>query len=78
MTESVVGGETGIYFRPQRPNALAEAVERAERRAWDAVEIRRRSLLFSRTAFRDRMEKLFRIRLGLSSGSLLRTDVNCP
>jgi glycosyltransferase involved in cell wall biosynthesis len=78
VTESVADGETGIYFGAQEPEALAEAVERAERRAWDAAEIRRRSLAFSRAAFRDRMKRFFRIRLGLSWGPPLRTDVNCP
>lgn len=78
VTESVVDGETGIYFRAQEPEALAEAVERAERRSWDAAEIRRRSLTFSRSEFRDRMEAFFRIRLGLSLGPPRRPDVNCP
>jgi glycosyltransferase involved in cell wall biosynthesis len=78
VTESVVDGETGVYFYPQEAAALAEAVERAERRAWDGAEMRRRSLVFSRGAFRDRMERFFRIRLGLSPGPLLRTDVNYP
>jgi glycosyltransferase involved in cell wall biosynthesis len=78
VTESVVDGETGIYFRPQEPEALAEAVERAERRAWDAAEIRRRSLAFSRWEFRDRMEAFLRVRLNLSLGPARRPDVDCP
>jgi glycosyltransferase involved in cell wall biosynthesis len=78
VTESVVDGETGIHFRPQEPEALAKAVEQAERRAWDAAEIRRRSLAFSRSQFRDRMESFFRARLGLSLGPPRRPDVNCP
>lgn len=77
VTESVVDGETGIYFRQQEPEALVEAVERAERRAWDAAEIRRHSLAYSRSEFRDRMEAFFRIRLGLSLGPPRRPDVNC-
>ena len=78
VTESVVDGATGIYFRAQEPEALAEAVERAERRAWDAAEIRRRSLTFSRSEFRDRIEAFLRIRLGLSLGPPRRPDVHCP
>lgn len=78
VTESVVDGETGLYFRPQEPAALAEAVERAEQRAWDAVEIRRHSLQFSRSQFRVRMEAFLRARLGLSLGPPRRPDVNCP
>jgi glycosyltransferase involved in cell wall biosynthesis len=78
VTESVVDGETGIHFRPQEPEALVEAIEQAERRAWDAAEIRRRSLTFSRARFRDRMEAFFRARLGLSLGPPRRPDVNCP
>ena len=78
VTESVVDGETGIYFRPQQPEALAEAVERAEKRAWDAAEIRRHSLKFSRSRFRARMEAFLRIRLGFSLGPPRRPDVDCP
>jgi glycosyltransferase involved in cell wall biosynthesis len=78
VTESVVDGVTGIHFRPQQPQALLEAVQRSERRVWDAAEIRRRSLTFSRARFRDRMEAFFRIRMGLSLGPPRRPDVNCP
>jgi glycosyltransferase involved in cell wall biosynthesis len=78
VTESVVDGKTGLYFRPQEPEALAEAVERAEQRVWDAAEIRRHSLKFSRSRFRDRMEAFFRARLGLSLGFPHRPDVNSP
>jgi glycosyltransferase involved in cell wall biosynthesis len=78
VTESVVDGETGLHFRPQEPEALAEAVERAEQGAWDAVEIRRRSLAFSRSQFRVRMEAFFRARLDLSLGPPRRPDVDCP
>jgi glycosyltransferase involved in cell wall biosynthesis len=78
VTESVVDGETGIHFRPQQPEALADAVERAEKRTWDAAEIRRRSLAFSRSRFRDRMERFLRIRIGLSLGPPRRPDVDCP
>jgi glycosyltransferase involved in cell wall biosynthesis len=78
VTESVVDGETGLHFRPQEPEALAEAVVRAEQREWDAAEIRRHSLQFSRTRFRARMEAFFRARLGLSLGPPLRPDADCP
>jgi glycosyltransferase involved in cell wall biosynthesis len=78
VTESVVDGETGLHFRPQEPEALAEAVVRAEQREWDAAEIRRHSLQFSRTRFRARMEAFFRARLGLSLGFPHRPDVNSP
>jgi glycosyltransferase involved in cell wall biosynthesis len=78
VTESVLDGETGLYFRPQEPEALAEAVERAERRVWDAAQIRRHSLQFSRSQFRVRMEAFLRARLGLSLGPPRRPDVNCP
>ncbi|MEX2301390.1 MAG: glycosyltransferase [Bryobacterales bacterium] len=78
VTESVVDGETGLHFRPQEPEALAEAVGRAERRVWDAAEIRRHSLKFSRSQFRVRMEAFLRARLGLSLGPPRRPDVNCP
>jgi len=77
VTESVIDGETGVYFWPQQAQALAAAVERAERRSWDAASIRRHSLEFSRSRFRDRMEAFLSSHLGLALGPPRRPDVTC-
>jgi glycosyltransferase involved in cell wall biosynthesis len=39
--ETVRDGITGVLFDEQTPASLADAVQRAERVAWDAAEIRR-------------------------------------
>lgn len=50
--ESVVNGETGVYFSPQTPEALTAAVQRFEQTSWDANACRRNSLRFSKSDFR--------------------------
>lgn len=46
-TETVVDGETGVFFGEQTPEALADAVERAAARRWDPAVIRARAEEFS-------------------------------
>jgi len=64
--ETVVPGETGVYFENQEPAALQAAIAESEQIAWDPEHIRRHSLQFSRVQFRDRMEQFFASRLGLT------------
>ena len=64
--ESVIEGETGLFFEEQEPSALAESVRRFETMDWDSEPIRRNSLRFSRTVFRDKMQVFFRSRLDLA------------
>jgi glycosyltransferase involved in cell wall biosynthesis len=40
-TETIRDGETGVFFEAQTVEAVAEAVERFERREWDATAARR-------------------------------------
>jgi glycosyltransferase involved in cell wall biosynthesis len=68
-TESITDGETGVYFWPQEPGNLAEAVERAHRLQWNPALLRRHSLQFSRQRFHERMRAFFRDHLGLSFDS---------
>jgi glycosyltransferase involved in cell wall biosynthesis len=63
--ESVIEGETGVYFWPQWPAGLQSAVAESEQITWDPAHIRRQSLRFSRQCFRDRMKRFFESRLGL-------------
>lgn len=55
--ETVVDGETGIFFDAQTPEALAEAVERARATDWDPAHIRRHAEGFGMQAFIDGMQR---------------------
>lgn len=50
-TETVVDGETGVFFAEQTPEALEEAVSVAARTRWDAAAIRARAELFGTAPF---------------------------
>jgi glycosyltransferase involved in cell wall biosynthesis len=52
-TESVVDGETGIFFSPQTPEALNEAIEKFETMDWDKERIRARGMEFSKEKFQN-------------------------
>jgi glycosyltransferase involved in cell wall biosynthesis len=54
-TESVVDGETGLFFTPQTPEALNEAIEIFEKMEWDTEKIRARGMEFSKEKFQGRM-----------------------
>jgi glycosyltransferase involved in cell wall biosynthesis len=51
--ETVVPGETGLFFPSQTPEAVCHAVEEFERHAWDPLCIRQQAERFSREAFRE-------------------------
>jgi len=57
VLESVVEGETGLFFREQTAEAMASAVRNFELGRVDAQACRRRAELFSRSRFRTEMEK---------------------
>ena len=65
-TESVIDGQTGIYFRSQEPQALIQAVEELERERWDDQFIRENSLRFSVFCFHVRMEAFLKSRLSVN------------
>lgn len=69
VTETVTDGETGVYFWPQRPEALAEAIERSEAMCWDQDKLRRSALRFSRRRFHENMREFLAARLELDSDS---------
>jgi len=52
--ETVVEGATGLFFREQTPEALAEAVARFDDGRFDAVTIRNHAMRFGRAAFQRR------------------------
>lgn len=54
-TESVVDGETGVFFTPQTPKALNEAIERFEKMEWNSEKIRARGMEFSKQIFQKKI-----------------------
>ncbi len=57
VLETVVDGETGVYFESQSPNAIVNAITRFEAMHFDSNKIREHSEKFSRQAFRGRFSK---------------------
>jgi glycosyltransferase involved in cell wall biosynthesis len=55
--ETVVEGQTGVFFEPLEPAAMAEGMRRLEKGFWDPARIRRRALEFSRELYRQRMRE---------------------
>ncbi len=53
--ETIVDGETGVFFTPQTPEALNEAIERFEKMRWDREKIRERAEEFSKERFQERI-----------------------
>jgi glycosyltransferase involved in cell wall biosynthesis len=58
LTETVVDGVTGLFFREQTAPALIDAVQRSEVTGWSAEKIRAHALRFGEAAFRAEMTAL--------------------
>lgn len=58
--ETVVEGETGVFFEEQSVEALMGAVERFERMRFDPEACRRNALRFSREICKERLEHFIR------------------
>jgi len=56
-TESVVDGETGIFFTPQTPEALNTAIEKFENMEWDKNKIKERGMEFSKEKFQGKISQ---------------------
>ena len=56
-TESVVDGETGVYFTPQTPEALSETIDRFETMEWDREKIQARGMAFSKEKFQENISQ---------------------
>jgi glycosyltransferase involved in cell wall biosynthesis len=52
--DTVVDGETGVLFHEQSVEAVAAAIERSERIAWDSTKVRANAERFSEDVFRRR------------------------
>lgn len=56
-TETVIENETGVFFEPQTPKSLSDAVERCKNQIWDAKKIREYSLKFSVQRFKSELNQ---------------------
>ncbi len=54
-TETVRDGETGVFFDDSTPEALAAAIERADRIDWLAAALRAHALAYDRPVFTERI-----------------------
>lgn len=54
-TETVVDGETGVFFDRATPRSVAEAIVRLERQSWDAARLRRHAEAYDRAVFVSRI-----------------------
>jgi len=60
--ETVIEGQTGLLFREQTPEALADAVQRFDPEQFDPLAIRKHALRFDRQEFEKRFASLVRDR----------------
>lgn len=58
--ETVVDGETGVFFSERTLESLEAAIVRASAIAWNPVRLREQALLFSREHHRERLEARIR------------------
>lgn len=56
-TETVVDGETGVFFDRATPQALADAIVRLERHTWDPARLRRHAEGYDRPVFVSRIRR---------------------
>lgn len=68
--DTVVEGQTGVFFRSQTVEALCRAVTECEARTWRSAALRRHSEAFREEIFRTRILEVVRGSLGGRSGSL--------
>ena len=61
-TETVIEGETGLFFRGASAASLCEAVQQFERRPWDPVKAVANGRRFSRSRFLSEWQQYFRRR----------------
>jgi len=56
--DTVIEGVTGVFFSPQTPEALAQAVEECDRRSWSVADLRRHAEGFGENFFQQRVKFL--------------------
>lgn len=55
--ETVVEGVTGVFFQDQTPQAMAEAMRKAEQIGFDAAAIREHAARFNKSRFKDELAR---------------------
>jgi glycosyltransferase involved in cell wall biosynthesis len=55
--ETVVDGETGVFFKEQNPQSLCDALKRLSDCTFDPDVIRKHAKKFDRSVFRERVER---------------------
>ncbi|HEY7861122.1 MAG TPA: glycosyltransferase [Gemmatimonadaceae bacterium] len=78
--DTVVNGQTGIFFEELTPESLSEAVLRAETTTWDSAAIRRHAEEYAEPRFRERfmrvVEETVEKRLGAKAKQSLRDTLS--
>jgi glycosyltransferase involved in cell wall biosynthesis len=78
--DTVVNGQTGIFFEELTPESLSEAVLRAESTTWDSAAIRRHAEEYAEPRFRERfmrvVEETVEKRLGAKAKQSLRDTLS--
>jgi glycosyltransferase involved in cell wall biosynthesis len=67
--DTVIDGETGIFFHEQTPEALADAIRRLETTDFDPAAIRRNAERFSVARFKDELSAFIKEKWGEFAGS---------
>jgi glycosyltransferase involved in cell wall biosynthesis len=68
LTETVVDGVTGLFFREQTADALIDAIGRHEVTGWSPEKIRAHALRFGEETFRAEMAAFVEAALGAARG----------
>jgi len=55
--ETVVDGETGVFFKEQTVDSIREAMQRADRIKFDKEKLREHAMEFDESVFRDRLKR---------------------
>lgn len=55
--ETVIDGETGVFFYEQTPEALKNAIIKAEKIEFDKDKLRKHAMEFDEDVFRDRLKR---------------------
>ena len=71
--ETIIDGETGVFFDKQTTDAVIEAVRRFELQSWSAERIRRHAEGFSREIFQERFTTFLR-RIGMPLDSVTQDN----
>ncbi|MEM9369335.1 MAG: glycosyltransferase [Planctomycetota bacterium] len=65
--ETVIDGETGVFFQDQSPESLLHAIQRFESQSWDADLCVRQAQQFTAAQFRDQLRNVCHQQLASSS-----------